>query len=201
MAENAPSINLLPKKGESFLTQFLNWTLSIGRLLIILTEIVALATFLYRFTLDMQIVDLNDKIKGESFIVENFEKGESNFRDLQDRLAQIDRYDKIGSNTTTIFRDITQMGRGQVTFKNLTVDTDSAKIDVQAPTSAALSRFVQALKANPAITAVNIDKVENNTSTSLVGVSITVMLKPAAFDKPDTQTFNTNGVAPILNSQ
>ena len=204
MAEKVPSINLLPQKGDSFLTQFLNWTLSIGRLLIILTEIVAMATFLYRFTLDMQIVDLNDKIKGESFIVENFESGESNFRDLQDRLTDIKRYDSIGSNTTNTFSDITKMGQGQVTFKNLTVDTDSAKIEAQAPTSAALSSFVAALRNYAGITAVSVDKVENDTSTSMVGVSITAKLKPAAFDTADQLTENQNSqntAAPVLNSQ
>ena len=63
MAEQVPTINLLPNQGENLTTKFFNWALSIGRLLIILTEMVALATFLYRFGLDAQIVDLHDKIK------------------------------------------------------------------------------------------------------------------------------------------
>ena len=56
-------INLMPNRGDTVLIQFLNWALTIGRLLIILVETLALGTFLYRFSLDMQIVDLKDKIK------------------------------------------------------------------------------------------------------------------------------------------
>jgi hypothetical protein len=188
MAETVPSINLLPQKGESFLTQFFNWTLSIGRLLIILTEMVALGTFLYRFTLDMQIVDLHDKIKGQSLIVSSFKSSEDTYRNLQDRLLLIKNYDSIGSNTSSIFSDITQFGQGKVTFLNLTVDSENAKIEAQAPSSASISQFVEQLKNYPSITSVSVDKVENSTSRALISVSITATLKPAPFAKPETDT-------------
>src|SRR4029078_3722140 len=96
MAENKPSINLLPRKGEGFLTQFLNWAVNIGRLLIIITETVALATFLYRFNLDMKIVDLPHDIKQKSFIVKNSKVYEESFRNLQERLALAKKYDADG---------------------------------------------------------------------------------------------------------
>jgi hypothetical protein len=52
MAKDQISINLLDNKGKSFTEQFLDWALAIGRLLIIVTETVALAAFLYRFSID-----------------------------------------------------------------------------------------------------------------------------------------------------
>ena len=197
MAETVPSINLLPQKGESFLTQFFNWTLSIGRLLIILTEMVALGTFLYRFTLDMQIVDLHDKIKGQSLIVGSFKSSEDTYRNLQDRLVLIKNYDSIGSNTSTIFRDITNFGQGKVTFLNLTVDSDTAKIEAQAPSSSSISQFVDLLKNYPSITSVSVDKVENSSSRATISVSITANLKPAPFAKPDTQTTTPITIPPV----
>ncbi len=194
MAERTvPTINLLPQKGESFLTQFLNWTLTIGRLLIILVEMVALGTFLYRFDLDMKIVDLHDKIEAQSFIVANFQKSEENFRDIQDRLALVGRYDAIGTTTTSIFSDITKLGQGKVTFKNLTIDTENAKIEMQAASTETLSQFVTALRAHPSVTGVIVDKVENNTSSSLISVSITASLKQSAFDKTTLETNNNAG--------
>lgn len=188
MAENAPSINLLPHKSESFLSQFLNWTLTIGRLLIILVEMLALGTFLYRFSLDMQIIDLHDKIEAQSFILANFSSSEATFRDLQDRLATINRYDEIGSTTTSIFRDITELGQGQVTFRNLTVETTTATIEAQAPSASALSAFVEKLRQHPSVSTVSIDKVENNTSAATVTVTVTASLKPAAFDTTEQES-------------
>lgn len=199
MAENFTSINLLPQKEESFMTQVLNWALSIGRLLIILTEMVALGTFMYRFSLDMQIVDLHDKIKGESFIVANFKSSETNFRDIQDRLATSKRYTEIGNNTARIFSDITKIGQGKVTFKDLTVTSKNARIAVQAPSGAALSQFVATLRNYPAITSIAVDKVTNSTANAAVTVSITATLKPQAF-AADEQPSNTINQA-ILNSQ
>lgn len=196
MAETVPSINLLPQKGESFVTQFLNWMLTIGRLLIILVEMLALGTFLYRFDLDMKIVDLHDQIEAQSFIVANFQKSEDSFRDLQERLAVIKRYDTISTTTTGIFNDITRLGQGKITFRELTVDTETAKIEAQAASTATLSQFVSELKKHPTITGVSVDKVENSTSTSLISVSITATLKQSAFEKPPS--LNPAGNAPTI---
>jgi len=200
MAEKVTSINLLPHKGESIMTQLLTWSLSIGRLLIILTEMVALGTFLYRFSLDMQIVDLHDRIKGESFIVANFKNSETNFRDIQDRLTTSKRYTTIGSTTTSIFGDITKMGQGKVTFKDITVTTQNAKIAVQAPSAAALSQFVTTLRNHPEVTAVAVDKVSNSSANAQVNVSITATLKPQAFAKEDEQPINAANRAGVDNN-
>ncbi len=72
-------INLLPNKGDSLLDQFLSWALNIGRLLVIITETLALSVFLFRFSLDVQIIDLHDKIKAASRVVENFKESEETF--------------------------------------------------------------------------------------------------------------------------
>lgn len=187
MAETVSSINLLPQKGEGFVTQFLNWTLTIGRLLIILTEMIALSTFLYRFDLDMKIVDLHDKIRGQASIVGSFKSSEDNFRNLQDRLALIKQYDSYGSTTNTIFRDITNLAKGKITFRNLTVESDNAKIEASAKSSAILAQFVNELKKYPAVASVSIDKVENSASTAQINVTISLMLKTNALAKEETR--------------
>ena len=38
-------INLIPDKGDTLLSQFLSWALTVGRLLIIITETLALSVF------------------------------------------------------------------------------------------------------------------------------------------------------------
>ena len=57
------SINLVKSRKPHFLDRFITWALNAGRLLVIITETVALSAFLFRFGLDREIVDLNDKIK------------------------------------------------------------------------------------------------------------------------------------------
>ncbi len=177
MAEKVKSINLLPHKGEGFLDQFFNWALTIGRLLIILTETLALGTFLYRFSLDMKITDLHDVIKNQRAIVEQFKGTEETARNLQLRLAFAQKYDAVGGMTPSIFAEIVEMGRGIITFKILTVATGDIKIEAQAPNSSNLSLFVNKLKNSPEIASVSVDGVENKTSSSLIIMNITAHLK------------------------
>lgn len=177
MAENnRPSINLLPNKGGGFFNIFLNWAVNIGRLLIILTETVALATFLYRFNLDMKIVDLHDQIKQRSFIVKNFKTYEASFRDLQTRLALAKEHDSSGQKSLSILKDIVEMGRGKVTFRNILIATKTVKIEAQATSPSAISQFVAALKSYPQVTSVTVENVQDSTVNAQIVVSITAMV-------------------------
>lgn len=202
MAEtNRPSINLLPNKGEGFINQFLNWAVNIGRLLIIITETVALATFLYRFDLDMKIVDLHDEIKQKSFIIKNFKSYEDSFRNLQERLALAKTYEELSTKNLTIFTDIIELGRGKVTFRNLSVSTETIKIEAQAPSSTALSQFTSALRQYPHIASVSVDNVENSATNARIIVSITALMKGAKNtqpNKPGAQTQSQPGGGPQL---
>lgn len=179
MAEKIKSINLLPQEGKGILEQFLSWALTIGRLLIILTETLALSVFIYRFSLDMKITDLHDQIKNQSLIVKQFKDMEETARSLQVRLALAQKYDVEGQLATSTFSDIIEMGRGQVTFKNLVVSTSIIKMEVQAPNSNSLGLFVKNLKNHPKVTAVSIDSVENRTSSAYIKLNITAQLKTA----------------------
>jgi len=201
MAEKTQTINLLPHDSESFMTQFFNWALSIGRLLIILTEIVALGTFVYRFSLDSQLVDLHDKIKSESFILDNFQTAENTFIDIQTRLSAIQQYNSVGSRTSTIFSAITKMGQQEkVTFKDLTVDTQDARIEVAASSSGPLGSFVDELKKYPLITSLSVDNVASDPTSADIIIIITAQLKTAPFAQTETQTATPINQA-VLNTQ
>jgi hypothetical protein len=187
MAKDINAINLLPNKGNGFLNQFLTWLLNIGRLLIILTEMLALGTFIYRFSLDRDIIDNHDEIKRESAIVQNFQQ-EDTFRNLQQRISLAKKYDLQSNQISTIFREIAEMGRGKITFKNLIVSTDTVKIEAQAPTANALTLFVSALKNSPDISSITIDTVENKTSSAQVNVGITANIQTFQAAKSSQQT-------------
>lgn len=192
MANSMHEINLLPNKGEGVLTDFLNWALTIGRLLIILTETVALGTFIYRFSLDMRIVDLHDQIKAESFIIRNFKSGEDTYRALQNRLALAKKYDSSNDIVVNTLKDIIELGKGNITFRSVLVSSDVIKIEAQAPTANSLALFVGALKKYPNVKSVSVDKVENKTSNAEVNIALTANLQTAK---------KTNGQKQINNQK
>jgi hypothetical protein len=176
MAEKQRIINLLPNK-ENVLNQFLSWALTIGRLLVIITETLALSVFIYRFSIDMRLVDLHDKIKTTSIIVSNFKDGEDNYRDLHARLAFAREYDDSSDKTLKVLKDVVEMGRGRITFKNLLVTTNSIEIEAQASSVASLSLFTTTLKNYPEVTKVSVNRVENRTSSAQVTIGISADLK------------------------
>ncbi|HSW48236.1 MAG TPA: hypothetical protein VLG67_04100 [Candidatus Saccharimonadales bacterium] len=194
MADKIKSINLLPDKGHGLFDQFLNWALTVGRLLIILTETLALGTFLYRFSLDMKITDLHDLIKNQSAVVEQFKSIEDNVRNLQTRLAFAKSADATSGIAPEVFADIIELGRGKVTFRNLLVSKDNIKIEVQAANSNSLNTFVNNLKGYQGITSVSVDSVENKTTIALIYMSLSAHLK-----QPVAQNENVpNGGSIIL---
>jgi len=169
-------INLIPNKGEGIFEQFLSWALTVGRLLIIITETLALSVFLYRFVLDVKIIDLHDKIKAESSIVNAFKDEEVQFRNLQTRLTFAKYYDSKKDKTLSLLQDTVELGRNKITFKSVTVTADGMDIEVQAPSASMLNVFVKALRNNPAISDVDIDRVENSPSSGIITVAIKTRL-------------------------
>lgn len=175
MAEKIQSINLLPNKNGGFVDQFLGWALTVGRLLIILTETLALGTFLYRFSIDMRIIDLRDNIKYQSTIVQQYQK-EKIYRDVQTRLALTETYGDKSNNASSPLSDIIEMGRSKITFKNLVISSGTIKIEAQASNGNSLTLFVNSLKSYPGITSVSIGNVETKTSSSLINADITALI-------------------------
>src|SRR5689334_17423335 len=82
-----PSINLAKNRGETFTDRLIQFALTIGRGLVVLTEAIALGAFLFRFGLDRQIIDLHDRISQEQAVIKLLKKNEDTYRNLQDRIA------------------------------------------------------------------------------------------------------------------
>ena len=177
MQKNSPSINLLKRK-TSLVDRFVNWALTVGRLLVILTEIVALSAFIYRFSLDRQLIDLHSKITQEQAIVNYLKDNEQTYRNLQDRLATAANYSTLGVNRFKIFSDIVGFTPEGMSFNNLSLYENRIRIDANVDSVSSLSIFVNSLKNYSAIDTVSIDKIENKPSSAVITISITAALKP-----------------------
>ncbi len=84
-------INLLPPDEfeKTPLGQFLKWALTIGRYIVIGTELIVIVAFLSRFKLDRDLVNLNEEIKSKMVVIASFEDLEEKTRILQLQLQSI----------------------------------------------------------------------------------------------------------------
>lgn len=177
MAKRPVSIDLLEKQRDKNLDKFINWALTIGRILVIITEGIALIAFIYRFGLDQQLIDLHAKIKNEQAIVSALKKSEDSYRNLQERLALASSSTKITSARTKIYQDVIGLAPTGLTFNSISLYADRLQMDANVTSVGALSSFVNSLKSYAPINSVSIDKIENKTANAKITVSVTANLK------------------------
>lgn len=177
MDKQPASINLLKKQGNSTLDTILHFAVTGGRFIIIFTETIALAAFLYRFTLDRQIIDLRDEIRANAAIVSQYEPLEQEYRGIQDRIQQAGVLSKEAPMLPGLFSGIIEKGNGNVTFTSLLISVDTIRMEADASSVASLNKFVTALRSDPLIEEVSIDRIENRTSNALISVTISAQIK------------------------
>lgn len=177
MLKNPQGINLLKPKHKSLVDRFVDWALTVGRLLVILTEIVALSAFVYRFSLDRQLIDLHSKIKQEQAVITFLKEGEDSYRNLQDRLALAKTSSSQGKDKVKIFNDVLSLIPSGLSFTSFSVSEDRIKIDADVASVSSLSSFIESLKEYDRIETISLDKIENRPSQGVIRVSITAVFE------------------------
>ncbi len=176
MARRLSTINLLGQTG-SFIDRFINWALTIGRVVVIATELIALSAFLYRFSLDRQLIDLHSKIKQEQLVVAYLKDNEETYRNLQERLSLASDFSKKGIAPVKILGDLINFTPTGISFNEITIQEDRIRINANSTLVSALSDFTKSLKAYSKTSSVIVDKIENKSSSASITVSITTLLK------------------------
>lgn len=175
MSKNS-SINLVAGK-ITLVDAFLNWALSKGRIVVIATEIIALAAFLYRFSLDRRLIDLHSKIKQEQAVLTYLKDNETTFRNLQNRLSLASKFSKEGKEKIEILENIISFS-SNVALNNIGVSPDKIKIDANGRSVNDISVFVGKIKNYSRVASVSLDKIENRPSAATIDVGLTINLKP-----------------------
>lgn len=177
MVKKSASINLIKKdKGET-INQITNWAQTIGRILIIVVQIITLSALVYRFFLDNQLRNIHTKIKQDQQVLESLKSNEATYRNLQERLDLIASVSDRGGENVKIFKDIVGLAPIGMSFSNVTLAENGIRIEANVSSIYPLSIFINSLKKYNNIDSVSINKIENKTSSALITVSITVTLK------------------------
>lgn len=171
------TINLVKNRGETLFDRFIGFSLTIGRMLIIGTELVALGAFLYRFTLDRTLSDFHDRIVQQQAVVKLLHDNEVLFRNIQDRLHVSSLLIQQSDTLPTYLIDIANFAPADMNIHTIAVATDAIRIQATIQSVDSLTQFVDKLKAYPPIASVSLDRIDNQTTTATITVSITALLK------------------------
>ncbi len=171
------SLNLLGSEKKQFIDVFFSWALTAGRFIVILTETIALLTFLYRFGLDRNIIDLHDKIKTNETFVQALQNNENLYRNLQFRIKTAKTLGAANALPLTHFNDMITLAKGSLIFDSLTISDTSIRMTGVISSPQGLKLFIEKLQGYPDIKTVSVDNIENKSSNATIAVTITATLK------------------------
>lgn len=173
-----PTINLL-KKNRNFLDQLIKWSLTVGRLIIILTEVIALSAFLYRFSLDRKLIDLHEKIKQKQIILDLFKENEEKYRNIQKKLEKSKEVTVEAEKKDKLYNDVLAFA-SELSLTNISITEKNLRIEANTNSLTSLVQFIKNLKNYNQIQTISLDKIENKSSLGLLGAIITATLKDQA---------------------
>jgi hypothetical protein len=170
-------INLIGKEKVSVKEDFLKWAVKVGRVIIITTELLALAALLFRFSIDRKIIDLHDKIKNSELLVLSQKAKEESYRSIQARLDLINKTDSETKAKIGIMTDIlVAISAGNFTSTNLTVDKSIISLEGTAFSIFPINAFIEDLKKNPNVSSISVDDISS--SNQGIQFKINIELKP-----------------------
>lgn len=172
------NINLAKNRGESFFDRFILYALTVGRILIICTELIALGAFLYRFTLDRTLVDLHDRISQEQAVIKLLHNNEVLFRSIQDRLKLASLLLQQNSQLPEYLSTVEGFAPSDMNIHSVAIAPDGVRIQATVQSVDSLTNFVNKLKTFSPVQSVSIDRIDNQTETATITVSITALFKP-----------------------
>jgi hypothetical protein len=176
MPNNLPSINLVKNKQTPIFDKFMNWALTIGRLIVIITEVVAIIVFIYRFSLDEKLADIHSSIKQKENLVLALKNDENKYRNLQDRISLAANFAAKATKSSQTVIDIANLVPMPIEVRNLVLNKDQVKININTSSISSLENFVNSLKSYKNIKSISIDDIENKPAVGL-SIDITTILK------------------------
>jgi Tfp pilus assembly protein PilN len=148
MAARKTAIEFLPQEDWEKGTwgKILKWALTVGRYIVIFTELVVILAFLSRFKLDRDLTDLGEKIKQQQAIITSWGSFEKEFRFLNRRLQLIEELKKNQPESNEVLEEIASLIPVDVVISDFSVSNKQLNLTANAFSEGSLSAFLRNLK-------------------------------------------------------
>lgn len=174
--QKIPGIKINLGKREARITSadLFKWVTHTGRIIVVGTELIALAALLYRFVLDMQINDLHDQIRQERVFLKAREREEVLYKNVQEKLTQIDVLPKESYALVKMYSDVLEAVQDTgISDTRFTIGKSSVAISGRAISFFTLNQYIERLKGMDQIIAINLEEVARQQE----GVRFSLMLE------------------------
>mgnify|MGYP001577517725 FL=1 len=161
MAAQNKEINLLPKEKWETGTagKLLKWALSIGRYIVVFTELVVISAFLYRFSLDRKLMDINEQVNQQKKIIVTYGDLETNFRTLQAKLTNISKAEKNSLDMSVILTNLSEITPLDTTYNSIDVEGQKVALEGQTLSEIGLATLLTKSQESKIFSGVSLDNV------------------------------------------
>ena len=165
MAARKKEINLLPKEPweSGILGQFIPWTLSVGRYVVVFVELIVISAFLYRFGLDRKLTDLNEKIKQKQAVVSSYGDLEAKFKQVQRQLQKIKATDEASVKIDEVLDHISQITPADAAYDSITINQKEVSLQGKVLSEAGLATLLTQAQASKEFGDVSLENVSSGT--------------------------------------
>lgn len=175
-------MSLLPEEENinTFSARAGRWLTTVGRYVIVFTELIVICAFLSRFWLDRTNSDLSEVIRQQKAILGSTADFEKDFSLLQRRLKTIKNFYQNQPEYQSKVQSLTESTPLDINFKQLAIARDpdtndvTAKITLIAYREESIVNFITNLAVNPNIAKVNILSIDKKPKDLAYNISLTL---------------------------
>lgn len=170
MAAQKNGINLLPESRfeKSAWGEFLKWALTIGRWIVIFTELIVILAFLSRFKLDRDLTDLYDRIEQKQAIIESVRAFEEEFRLIQKKIKVIKALEESQLGSEPLLFHLASTIPEDVYLDNLSVEGRKLTLEAYALSENGLRNFLINLMASKEFSDINLGQTEREAEENVI---------------------------------
>jgi Tfp pilus assembly protein PilN len=172
-------INLLPKRdlATTALGKVLKFSLTYGRYIIVITQLVVLGAFFSRFRLDRELTDLYDSVEQKRAIVEALSEFETEIRLIQAKLSQIKSFKQNQDAIRNSLESIkTILPPGNV-LTNLGISQDEIVIQGTSEDNQTLAALIRQTGNSDKFSSVKFNQIHKDLDNDLINFSAVLKVK------------------------
>ena len=157
------AINLLPRDSfeSSQIGIVLAWLLSFGKWAVIVTQLIVMGAFLWRFSLDRELTDLKKSIAKNVAIIKSYDQIERDFVLTQKRLTTAKTVIGQQKAITEELAVLASSTPVDVWYEKLTLTPTSTTLSAYSRSLPGFSQFLSSVQRNPRYGGVSVARIQD----------------------------------------
>lgn len=177
MAALKKEINLLPQEDweKKPTGRLIKWALTVGRYIVVTTELIVIIAFISRFKLDRDLSDLYEEIEIKQARIRSSQQFEKEFRLTQKNLKVIKELTGMINDPSMALTNFARLVPLNVTLDNLEINKDKLAIEGMSLSESGIATLINNLKQSPYFTEIKIENISKEPEME-ISFSLEVML-------------------------